>query len=137
MTQVNERKSEMVSTKKVGVFAVIPEEQRPKLVNPSETAFSGELLFVNERVEELFSSLFGQFAVALILANIGDDMVIETDFAGFTCVKSTIGIEVGSSNRQSQVFHTLKSGLQVRLEVEGVMKVELYPSEWFIRNSCR
>ena len=113
----------MMSTKKVGVFAVIPDEQRSKLVNPSETAFRGEPLFVNERVEEPFSSPFGLFAVALILANVGNDMVIETDFAGFERIKGAIGIEVRSNNRQSQALHPSKGILEMRLEVESVMMV--------------
>jgi hypothetical protein len=32
----------MMSAEKVGILAVETDEQRPKLVNPSETAFTGE-----------------------------------------------------------------------------------------------
>lgn len=123
MTQVNERKSEMMSAKKVGVFAVITDEQRSKLVNPSETAFRGETLFVNERVEEPFSSPLGLFTVALIRADVGNDLMIETDFAGFERIKGAIGIEVRSGNRQSQALHPGKGILEMPLEVESVMMV--------------
>ena len=48
MTQINESKSQVMRTEKVGVFAVKAKEQRSKLVNPSKTAFTGEAQFVDD-----------------------------------------------------------------------------------------
>lgn len=42
MTEVNECKGEMMGSEKVGILATKTDEQGSKLVNPSETAFSGE-----------------------------------------------------------------------------------------------
>ena len=87
------------------ILAVIADEQRPKLVNPGETAFTGEALFIKGSIEEAFPSTFDGFPVALILADVGNDLVIETDFAGFQRIKGTVGVEECSGNRQSQALH--------------------------------
>jgi len=47
MTQVNECKSEMVSSEKIGILAVIANEQRSELIHPGKTAFTAETLLVN------------------------------------------------------------------------------------------
>lgn len=51
---MNERKSQMVSTEKVGILAVIANEQGSKLVNPSKAAFTGEALLVDRRIKPAF-----------------------------------------------------------------------------------
>ena len=113
----------MMSTEKVGVFAVITNEQGSELVNPGKTAFTGETLLVDRRVEEAFTPAFSLFAVALVLTKIGDDPMIEANLPSFQRIKSAVRIEVSASNRQSQALHLLESSLQVRLEVEGIMMV--------------
>ena len=42
----------MMRTKKVAILAIKTDEQRPKLVNPGETAFAGEPLLVNRSIED-------------------------------------------------------------------------------------
>lgn len=83
MTQINERESEMVSAKKVGILAVIANKQGTELIDPSKATFRREALFVNRRVEQAFPSAFGRFAVAFVLRNVGNDLMVETDFARF------------------------------------------------------
>ena len=81
MTKVNERKREMMRTEKVGILAIKADKQRSELIHPGETAFTAEALLVDRRVEETFPSTFGEFPVAFILVNVGNDVVIETDLA--------------------------------------------------------
>ena len=123
MAKVNERKNKMMSAKKVGVLTIKTDEQCSKLVHPGKTALTGEALLVDRGIEQAFAPPFGLFAVALVLANVGDDPVIETDFAGFERVKSAVGVEIRSGNRQAQALHSLESSLKVRFEVERIMMV--------------
>ena len=123
MTQVNESKSEMMSAKKMGILAVIADDQSAKLVDPRKTAFTGEALFIDGGVEEAFPSAFDGFAVAFVLTDVGDDTVIETHLACIQRIKGAIGVEVGSANRQSQVLHVSEGGLQMRFEVESIVMV--------------
>ena len=73
MTQVNESKSEMMSTEKVGVLTVIANKQRSELIDPGKTALTAETLLVDGGIEETFPSAFGGFPVAFILTNVGND----------------------------------------------------------------
>ena len=123
MTQINERESEMVSAQKVSIFAVIANEQGTELIDPGKATFRGEALFVNGRVEQAFPSAFGRFAVAFVLSNVGNDLVIETNLARIHGIKGTVGVEIRSGDGQAQAFHVLEGRLQVRFEVEGVMMV--------------
>ena len=123
MTQVNECKSEMMSTEKVGVLAVKANEQRSELIHPGKTALTAETLLVDGGIEETFPSAFGGFPVAFILTNVGNDTVIEADFPCLQRIKSAVSIEISPSNRQSQAFHTAKGGLEVFFEVESIMMV--------------
>ena len=123
MAQVNERKSKMMSAKKVGVLAVITNEQCSEFVNPSKTALTAETLLVNQGIEQAFAPTFRLFSVPLVLANVGDDTVIETDFPCFQRIKSTVSVEECSGNRQTEALHGMKGVLKVRLEVESIMMV--------------
>lgn len=51
MAKVNERKSKMMSSEKVGILAVIANEQRSELVNPGKTALTGEALLVDDSIK--------------------------------------------------------------------------------------
>lgn len=123
MTQINERESEMVRGKKVDVLTVITNQQSTELIHPGKAAFRGEALFVNGQVEQAFSSTFGRFAVAFVLSNIGNDMMVETDFTRFQRIESTVGVEIRPGEGQPQAFHVLESRLQMGFEVEGVVMV--------------
>lgn len=123
MPQVNHGKSEMMSTKKVGVFAVKTKQQSAELVDPGETALAGEAAFIDLRVEEAFPSALGAFAVALVFGNVGNDTVIKADLTSIAGVEGTIGIEESTSDLQRQAFHEAECHLQVTLEVEGVMMI--------------
>lgn len=98
VTQVNERKSEMMSAKKVGILAVKTDEQSSKLIDPSKTTFTGEALLVDGGIEQPFPSTLDGFSVALVLADIGNDVVVETDFASLKRIKSAVSVEIGSDN---------------------------------------
>lgn len=123
MAQVNERKNEMVGCQKVGILAIKTNEQCSKLVHPGKTAFTCETLLVNSGIEEPFSSPFGIFTVAFVLADVGNEMVIETDFASIKRIKGAVGVEKGTVNGQSQAFDGFESLLKVGFEVKGVMMV--------------
>ena len=111
MTKVDQSKGEMMSAQKVGVLAVIANEQGAELINPGETAFTGETLLVDGRVEKTLTPAFDGFAVALVLTDIGNDLMIEANLARVPRIKSAVGIEIGSGKRQAQAFQALESGL--------------------------
>ena len=123
MTEVNERKSKMMSAQKVGILAVIANKQRSKLVNPSKATLTAESLLVDRSIEKAFPSAFDRFAVAFVLADVGNDVVIETDSARFQCIKSAVGIEERSGNRESKSLHGAEGTREVRVEVEGIVMI--------------
>lgn len=113
----------MMSAKKVGIFAIIANKQGSKLVNPGKTALTAEPLLIDRCIEKAFTPAFDGFPVALVLADVGNDVVIEADFARFQGIKGTVGVEVSSGNRQAQVLHMLEGGLQMRFEVESIVMI--------------
>src|SRR5262249_5986104 len=104
--------------------------QGAEFIDPSKTALTGEALLVNGGIEEAFTPPFGLLAVTLVLADVGNDLMIETDFASFPGIKGAIGVEIGSGKGQSQTFHPAESDLEVGFEVEGIMMVACH-------NGCR
>jgi hypothetical protein len=53
-------------------------------------------------------------------------VVIETDFAGFTGIKSTVGIEEGTRNRQAQMFNGFEGTLQMGFQVISIVMIARY-----------
>jgi len=123
MAEVNESKSEMMGSEKAGIFTVIANEQGAKLVHPCKTAFTGKALFVDGRVEKPFTPAFDRFAVALVLTDVGNDLMVETHLARVQRVKGTIGIEESTGNGQSQALHLAEGALQMGLEVESIVMI--------------
>ena len=112
---MNERESEMVRGKKVGILAVIAHQRGTEVIDPGKTPFRCEALFVNSRVEQAFPS-------TLVLSKVGNDLMVETDFAGIP-IEGTVGVKIRTSEGQAQASQVLESRLQLRFEVEGVMMV--------------
>ena len=61
----------MMSAEKVGILAIKTDEQRSKLVNPGETAFTGEALFVDRSIEEAFPPRLADFRLRLFSQMLG------------------------------------------------------------------
>lgn len=123
MTKIDERKSEMMSGEKISILALKTDQQRPKLVDPGETAFTREALFVDGGIEPAFAASFGCFAIADVLHEVGNDTMVEADFAGLAGIKGAVGIEERARNRQPAPFHGFEGGLQVGFEVKSIMMV--------------
>ena len=87
-----------MATHKVDFLEIKTNKNSAKLVNPSESTFTDKAVFVDRRVEQAFAAAFGRFPVALVFGDVGNELVIEADFAGVTGVKGTVGIEVCSGN---------------------------------------
>ena len=121
MAQVNHGESDMMATEKVDIFAIITEQQSPKLVDPSETAFTSEALLVNKGIEQPFTPALD--SLALVLGDVGDKALIETDFAGRTGIESTVGIEQRPGDDQPQAFHHFESGLKVGFQTKSVVMI--------------
>lgn len=123
MTKVNHGEGQVMPAKKVSIFAIIADQQSAKLVNPGKTTLTDEASLVNTSIEEAFASAFRQFAVALIVGNIGDQSVIEADFAPSAGIESTVGVEKSGNYRQSQSFQGLKGCLEMGFQTKGIMMV--------------
>ena len=71
-----------MASQEVRILAIKTDQERTKLVNPGETAFTGEPSFVDLGVEQAFTTTFGRFTVAFVFGHIGDYPMIEAGFAG-------------------------------------------------------
>ncbi len=111
MTQVNHGKSEIMTAQEISGLTIKADQESAKLVNPGKASFATKTPLVNTGVEKAFAPPFRLFAVALVLGNIGDKLVIETNFARVLCIESTISIKVGTRDAQSMSFHLFEGGL--------------------------
>lgn len=83
--------------KKVGSLAIKTDQQRSKLVDPRKAALTGKTSLVNSRIKQTFAPALGVFAVAFVRAAIGNDAMIEADFARLKRIQDAVGIEEGVS----------------------------------------
>ena len=72
-------------------------------------------MFVDGFVENAFATLFVLLAITLVLWNVGLQAMIETGFASFLSIESAVGIEVGSSDRQTLFSNPAEGGSQMWL----------------------
>lgn len=121
MTQVNHGKSDKVTTHEKGVAAFKTQQQGAKLVNPGERALTGETAFVDVRVEQAFATTLSSPAIAFVLGHVGNNTVIEANFAGGFGVKGTIGVEESTGKGKAQPLHGFEGGLQMRFQFKGIM----------------
>jgi len=126
MTQVNHGKSEMMPTEKVGIFPIITDQQSPKLVDPGETALTTEALLVDIGIEQPFTPAFNRLAITLVLGDVGDNAMIETDFARLAGIEGAVGIEQRTGNDQTPWLHQLESGLKVGFQTKSVVMIARY-----------
>lgn len=113
----------MMPSKKVSILTVKTDQQSTKLVDPGETAFTGEAMFIHSGIEEAFASPLGRFAVAFILGHVGDHPMIEADFASVAGVKGAVGVEERSHNRQAQALEVLEGCLQMGFQAKSVVVI--------------
>ena len=123
MTQVDERENDMMRTQEMGILAVIADQQSAELVDPGEIAFAAEAPFVDVGVEQALASASGRLAVALVLCDVRDHLVVEAHLARRTGVERAVRVEERTGKRQTQALHALESRLEMRLEVERIMAV--------------
>lgn len=123
MAQVNHGIGDVVSTEKIGIFALKAYQQRTKLIDPGKTALVREAMLVNGRVEQAFPSAFRLLAIARVFSDVGDEPMVEAHLAGSFGVEGTVGVKVSTGDGQAQALDELESRLQMRLEVISVMMV--------------
>ena len=63
------------------------------------------MMFVNVGIEEAFATAFRFLAIALVFSDVGNEAIIEADFTSGTRVKRTVGVEIGTSDIQSEPLH--------------------------------
>ena len=64
MTQVDHSKGDVMTAKKIHIFAVKAQQQGSKLIDPGEGALTGKTMFVNIGREKSFASAFRPLTVA-------------------------------------------------------------------------
>jgi len=96
-------------------------EQGPEFVNPGKRAFAAEAAFVDFGIEQPFSTTLDGLAIAFVLGDVGNDPIVEADFASVAGIEGTISVEVSTGNLNPQSLHRLKGCLQVRLEVKRIV----------------
>ncbi len=112
-----------MSPQEVHILAVEANEQGAELVNPGEATLIGEAQLVDLGIKQTLAPTLGLLAIAGILRDVGDQLVAEADAASVAGIKGRIGVEVGPSKAQTQSLHRFEGGLQMGLEVEGVVMV--------------
>src|SRR5258706_2968716 len=113
----------MVRGQETSDFTVKTDEQGPKLIEPGKRTLTDEATFVDLSIKQTFTTAFGKLPITLVFGNVGHNFVIEADFTRVATIKSTIGIEEGTSNGEAQFFHRFERGLKMFLELEGVIVV--------------
>jgi len=112
-----------MSAQEIHRLAIKPQQQRPKLVNPGKSAFTGEALLVNLGIEQALTSTLDLLAIASVLGHVRDDAVIEAHPTGRLGIKGAVSIEKRTRKLQPGPFHTLESGCQLRFEFEGILMI--------------
>lgn len=112
-----------MSAQKVDIFSVITDQQSAKLVDPGEGTLTSETLVVDVGIEQAFSSSLGLLPIAGIFGDVGDQPVIEADFAPIARIESTVGVEKGTDKGQSQLFHLLEGGLKMDCQTKSIVMV--------------
>ncbi len=123
MTQVNHGESEMMPTEKVDIFPIITDQQSPELVDPGEATLTAEALFVDIGIEQAFTPTFDRLAIAVVLGDVGNKAMIETDLARIAGVEGAVGIEQRPSDDQTQLLHQLESGLKMGFQTKSVVMI--------------
>ena len=123
MAQVNQGKYEVMTAQEVGIVAVITQSQGTKFIDPGKGSFTGKPLRVDRFVEEPLPSPFDPLTITLIFGDVGNDSMIETDFASSTGIEGAIRIEVGAGNRDAAAFDAFESGLQIGFQIKSIMPV--------------
>ena len=111
MAQVDHRESDVVTTHEVHILAIKTYEQSSEFVDPGKGTLAGKTMFVGIGIEKALATSFGMLAVAPVFGNVGNDTMIEADFASRFGIKSTIGIEVSTLKIEAQAFHELEGSL--------------------------
>ena len=93
-----------MATHEVDILQVKTDDQGAKFVKPSESAFAGKAIFVDYRVEQASAAQFDRVPVAPVFGDIGNDVVIETDFPSIAGVESTVRVEESPGNRQAKAL---------------------------------
>ena len=112
-----------MSAQKVDSFPIIADQQSAKPVDPGEGTLTGEALVVDMVIEQAFSSALGLLAIAGIFGDVGDQPVIEADFAPIAAIESAVGVEKGTDTGQSQLFHLLEGGLKMGFQTKRILMV--------------
>lgn len=123
MTEVNHSESKVMSAKKVRILPVITDQQSPEFVDPGEGALAGEASLVNVGIKEAFTPAFGGLTVAFILGDVGNNAVIEADFASIAGIEGTVGVEERPVNQQPQTFDRFEGRLKLGFQTKSVMMV--------------
>ena len=111
MAEVDERQNEMRGRQEINVFTVMAAEQRSEFVDPSKRTFAAEAAVVDLGIEQPLASALKGLAIALVLSHMGNNGMVEADFASVTSIECAIGVEVGSGNRDAKSLNRLEGRL--------------------------
>jgi hypothetical protein len=105
----------------IAVFALEPDQQRPKLINPCKRSFNHEPLPVDLTLEMSPSPTFDPFTIAFVLRNVRTDPSIPQHLPCFSRIKGCISVKDGTLILQPTSLHIFEQ-LQNRLfEIEAII----------------
>jgi hypothetical protein len=122
-TEVDQRKDNKVRGHEMTSKAVITDKQSAKLVNPGKSAFGAEAELVNSRVKKASRAGFWPRAISRVVSNIGDEAIVEANFASGASVKGGIGIEERMGNRDAQTLEKFANGFEVISQLPGIIVI--------------
>ena len=99
MTKGDEGEGKVNSGEESSVGAFHTDEQGAEGVEPSEGTLDTKALLVEERIKKAFAATDGCALVAGVASDIGNEHVIEAEFAERFGVKGAVGIEDGFVER--------------------------------------
>ena len=104
MSEVDQRKDDMMSAEEISVFSLEADEEAFELVAPCETAFDYKAPLVSHFIKNPFASALGSFSSALIFFDVGHQPMIKAGFARGFGVKGWVGVEQRATDFQAQTL---------------------------------
>ncbi len=110
-----------MEAQEIDILALEADQQRSKLVNPSERALNREASRIHVVVKLPLPTAFRGFAATLVFINIRNNASIPELFARSTCIKTTICIEERTLHRQPNTFQAYKHPVQHLDQLIGIV----------------
>ena len=109
MSEINQRKGNMVSAQEVSIFALKANQQLLELVTPRKATLNDKAAFISLLIKKAFAPALRSFAVARVFFDVWHQSMIETGLACGFGVKSRIGMKQHTADFEAEPLERLES----------------------------